>query len=495
MNKGIGIGAAGGVGSGSGGPKDGPSNKDSNNNNNNNNKGLYKDPPTTVAGNYVGDSSTSQRALATNQLGKTVNSGGAIGKKIVGRRHQAQASKAQQQHETAYADRDRDRDRTQPPMEVDTTEYRISGINEPGPGLGDSINSDHFNSNSNRQNQGQNQGQARPGEVIRSPRNGVGSNGVGSGGDYRSKNTGNSSNSSNTNFSTNNSTKYGNGSNGIGRHNVKDGSYLHYDDADADMGKIDYNIPSPVREGRRVRQKEKERDADRGDRDNRGGGGGDAPGGYNANSGNSGNNGNNGNNGGYGNSGNNRGSMSPRSRNVQAQEEMGQDRDIRGQRQGQEVSTSGASGTRVAPSALKPESLEYLETIDIQPSANASKDLSRTVAGIDTQGWPEIFHTLNVVRQLVLHHQRVINSSGKTAMHSLFQGVLRCVDNLRSQVAKNAILAVGDMYVGFKKLMDPEVASTVTALLKKSSDSSTTFVASSCEGAMCAVIDHTTPSR
>jgi hypothetical protein len=133
--------------------------------------------------------------------------------------------------------------------------------------------------------------------------------------------------------------------------------------------------------------------------------------------------------------------------------------------------------------------LEYLRTEDILPSATASQDLSKALSGISKQEWPEIFNTLNSVRRLALHHGALILGSapgagagagagtgaGKqptsmslSALHSLVLGVLKQVDSLRSAVAKNALLTLGDMFQGLKKAMDAEVMLAVSAVLKAS---------------------------
>lgn len=52
------------------------------------------------------------------------------------------------------------------------------------------------------------------------------------------------------------------------------------------------------------------------------------------------------------------------------------------------------------------------------------------------------------------------------ALHSIVLGVLKQVDNLRSAVAKNALLTLGDLFQGLGRYMDPEVALSLTHVLK-----------------------------
>jgi hypothetical protein len=75
-----------------------------------------------------------------------------------------------------------------------------------------------------------------------------------------------------------------------------------------------------------------------------------------------------------------------------------------------------------------------------------------------------------------LHHSSTSSSgslaSGSIAggaLHSIVLGVLKQVDNLRSAVAKNALLTLGDLFQGLGRYMDPEVALSLTHVLKVSS--------------------------
>lgn len=158
------------------------------------------------------------------------------------------------------------------------------------------------------------------------------------------------------------------------------------------------------------------------------------------------------------------------------------------------------------------------------PSAAPQKDLAKALLGIGIQEWPEIFHTLTTVRRLSLHHSALViasrylfptgkrmyyclnplilllcsidavqflniviesmysssinngatsgaaggggNSGAGRGMHCIVVGVLKQVDNLRSAVAKNALLTLGDLFQGLGKFMDLEVALCLTHVLK-----------------------------
>lgn len=58
---------------------------------------------------------------------------------------------------------------------------------------------------------------------------------------------------------------------------------------------------------------------------------------------------------------------------------------------------------------------------------------------------------LNKIRRLAMYHVDVLHQSA----HQVTLAVLGEVKNLRSQVAKLAIIALGDLFASLKKSMDP----------------------------------------
>ena len=82
----------------------------------------------------------------------------------------------------------------------------------------------------------------------------------------------------------------------------------------------------------------------------------------------------------------------------------------------------------------------------------------------------------------------------RNLMPILLLQVLRHVDNLRSAVAKNALLTIIDMFTGLGQLMDPELGPVMPVLLKSAS-SGNQFLIASAEAALDAMVSNLTPSR
>ena len=148
--------------------------------------------------------------------------------------------------------------------------------------------------------------------------------------------------------------------------------------------------------------------------------------------------------------------------------------------------TASTNASGEYKSGLKPEALEYLDASEIEPSTNPTKEFNKAMLGLDTQDWPEIFNTLNSIRCIALHHRSLITNSG--SLHSIVVGVLRQVDNLRSAVAKNAILTINDLFLGLNTVMDSEVLTIVNSVVKRCGDSSN-FLGEVAENAILQMID------
>lgn len=117
-----------------------------------------------------------------------------------------------------------------------------------------------------------------------------------------------------------------------------------------------------------------------------------------------------------------------------------------------------------APLSKPADQFEYLTSEDVQPLENPSKELNKVTRGLDVEEWPHIFHTINKMRQLALHHSsNVLNSS---CLHPMVMGLVKQADNLRSAVCKNALLAITDMLIGFGRAMDGECQNLMPMLLK-----------------------------
>ena len=75
----------------------------------------------------------------------------------------------------------------------------------------------------------------------------------------------------------------------------------------------------------------------------------------------------------------------------------------------------------------------------------------------------------------------------ENSLHSVILHVLRCLDNLRSNVSKNATFALNDMFAGLGRGMDPELETVTPPLLKRACDTNV-FLGEEAEKALVSMI-------
>lgn len=155
------------------------------------------------------------------------------------------------------------------------------------------------------------------------------------------------------------------------------------------------------------------------------------------------------------------------------------------------MATHSAQATPL-PTLAKSDAFEYTISADLMPLQHPSADFNAAMHGLEVHEWPNIFHTLNNIRRAVLHHPQLILQSG--CLHTLLQLVLKHALNLRSALAKNALLTIADCFQGLKKAMDVEASLVVPVVLKRSADSSN-FLGESADQALLLMIDNINPLR
>lgn len=131
-----------------------------------------------------------------------------------------------------------------------------------------------------------------------------------------------------------------------------------------------------------------------------------------------------------------------------------------------EVDDGGSVSGLLNKPAYNPvtDAFEYVPSDQLSPFDDPAEEVTNVLVGLENGQWPDIFHTLTAVRRLGLHHKSAIKETG--ALHGIIKGTLTQVDNLRSAVSKNALLALGDMFSGLGKDMDLETGVIVPRLLK-----------------------------
>jgi hypothetical protein len=124
-------------------------------------------------------------------------------------------------------------------------------------------------------------------------------------------------------------------------------------------------------------------------------------------------------------------------------------------------------------------------------AATVSNALRSAMAGLKNDAWDVVFDSLNILRRLALHHSPVVVAQ----LHGLVLLLIKQVHNLRSSVAKNALLTLQDCCSGLGKHMDSELADIVPNLMKLASEKGTGFISEESERVLHSMLEHCSDTR
>eukprot|EP00899_Mesostigma_viride_P006609 jgi/Mesvir1/1594/Mv14562-RA.1 len=135
---------------------------------------------------------------------------------------------------------------------------------------------------------------------------------------------------------------------------------------------------------------------------------------------------------------------------------------------------------------------------DLKPVESPEATLRQVATGLATankaghleQDWMAHFEAIDLLRRLVEHHMSTVLPQAM----ELFTAVLPAVDNLRSYLAKNAIVAIHEAYGKLGKAMDATVDATVLVLMKKYGENNT-FLHGQVGLALSAMVQNVTDIR
>mmetsp|Transcript_4986 Transcript_4986/g.9380 ORF Transcript_4986/g.9380 Transcript_4986/m.9380 type:complete len:869 (-) Transcript_4986:12-2618(-) len=101
--------------------------------------------------------------------------------------------------------------------------------------------------------------------------------------------------------------------------------------------------------------------------------------------------------------------------------------------------------------------------------------------------WTDQFQMLNNLRSLIKNHPQELLAEG--AIHKITLTVLKWADSLRSSLAKNALIVLGELFQGLGSNADSEVDTAVSCLMRKCVDTNI-FLAEEAEKAMFSLCDN-----
>ena len=133
---------------------------------------------------------------------------------------------------------------------------------------------------------------------------------------------------------------------------------------------------------------------------------------------------------------------------------------------------------------------QEVETADLKPVKNPERSLGIALQQIRDGDWRTHFDALNTIRAVVVHHDSAVAPQLQTVLATLVSSS----ENLRSAVAKTAVVAVGNVIETLKRCCDPYLESVISQLIKKTHDSNH-FLVEQAEKSIQLSIIHCTSSR
>ncbi|XP_056020659.1 TOG array regulator of axonemal microtubules protein 1-like isoform X15 [Ostrea edulis] len=127
---------------------------------------------------------------------------------------------------------------------------------------------------------------------------------------------------------------------------------------------------------------------------------------------------------------------------------------------------------------------------DWQPYRDPEGALREAHRNLGSDEWEAKCSGVNTIRRLVMYHPDTVNAQ----LHTVVLAMLNEVKNLRSQVSRLAIVALGDMFTHLKKSMDADVEITAKGLLAKNGESNG-FIREDVEKSLHAMVEFITPQR
>ena len=132
--------------------------------------------------------------------------------------------------------------------------------------------------------------------------------------------------------------------------------------------------------------------------------------------------------------------------------------------------------------------VELMSTDDLTPMEDPQKAARLCANKLNSDDWSAMYEGIDIVRRLAKHNPEAI--SGMSA--ELGASMLHLAQNLRSQVSRNALLGLYDMYTFLKKQMDSTIDTAVPALIKRACETNA-FICEASDNALNAMVCNAGP--
>ena len=131
--------------------------------------------------------------------------------------------------------------------------------------------------------------------------------------------------------------------------------------------------------------------------------------------------------------------------------------------------------------------LEYLTKDQLEAiEGNLESTLRQMNNDFKSDDWKRQFEASNIFRRFLQFHSSFLTTSVSFNLHTTTQDILRMVESLRSNLAKNALITLTEMCIALKRQLDAEAEMIIAKLIKKGSDANS-FISEEVRKAFVAV--------
>ncbi|XP_067943298.1 TOG array regulator of axonemal microtubules protein 1-like [Watersipora subatra] len=153
-------------------------------------------------------------------------------------------------------------------------------------------------------------------------------------------------------------------------------------------------------------------------------------------------------------------------------------------------SLSHMQASNLSSLANSPTPSSVSTTEEPRPFSKPAVALKDAMRLIENDDWSVKMDAINKLRRLAMFHADVILPSA----HSITLALIAEVKNLRSQVAKLAVIGLGDLFINLKKALDPDLDGCAKTLLPKNGEAND-FIRAELDRTLDAMVNNTTSQR
>lgn len=142
------------------------------------------------------------------------------------------------------------------------------------------------------------------------------------------------------------------------------------------------------------------------------------------------------------------------------------------------------------PSSMANSDVNY--EIKEEPLLNPDRQIREALDNLKSSDWSKQFDACNTLKRGVIFHKTCFDA---TCVSQLFKDIIKPVDSLRSQVSKNACMALSQAFCElYPKDTDPHIESVLPVLLKRATDTNN-FIQQEAERTLIAICNNCTETR